>query len=145
MLRARTARDLLLSGFALVPAVLLALGCTDDENKGYAPSNCKHSEPTTGFLRVELTINQTNHRVPLTIFEGAYEEGKVVLRDTVDVEDVSYELRVGKEYSVLARYISGRDTILALDSESLDVASDEYQDATCYYVEEGKADVRLHD
>jgi len=44
---------------------------------------------------------------------------------------------------VLARYLAGDDTVLVADGASLDTHSDDYVDATCWYVGKAEADVRL--
>jgi hypothetical protein len=130
-------------GLALVAGAALLASCADDSEKGYAPENCRRAKPDTGSMVVKCTIDETFHRVPITIFRGDYEQGIVVLRDTLTTRETEYEMPVSKRFTVMAFYAIGRDTILVLDSTELRVFSDEYEDATCYRVDTGTVDVRL--
>ena len=130
----------ILAGIAFA---LLATGCDDDDSLGYAPDDCHHTRPQTGYLIVQCTISTAHRRVPLTMYRGTMESGIVVLRDTLDVTEAEYEMPVGKQYTVVARYIVPPDTVLVVDAARLEVDSQEYEDATCYFVKTQDIDVRL--
>ena len=142
MLRtSRSRMALCLCGIALV---LLAWSCDDDENLGYAPDDCHHTKPQTGYLVIQCTISTAHPRVPITMYRGTMEAGAVVLRDTLDLAEAEYEMPVvGSQYTVVARYIVPPDTVLVVDSARLEVDSQEYEDATCYFVKTQDIDVRL--
>jgi len=128
----------------LVPTLLLA-GCNDDEGKGYAPADCQRVKPGTGYLIVQCTVNNAHPSVPIKMYRGDYDQGIVVLRDTLAAPETEFEMPVGTRYSVMATYLSGADTVLVLDTAELSVDSDDYEDATCYYVKTKRIDVRLKD
>jgi hypothetical protein len=130
----------ILGGIALG---FLAAGCDQDSDLGYAPDDCHYVKPQTGHLLVQCTIATAHPRVPLTIYGGTMESGVVVLRDTLDVTEAEYELRVGPQYTVVARYVVPPDTVLVVDAARLEVDSHDYEDATCYFVETKEIDVRL--
>jgi hypothetical protein len=138
------ARFVLALLFVLMVSLTLA-SCTDSENKGYAPWGCKRVPPETGFVVLRVTISDAQSQVPVTVYKGDYEENVVVLRDTLDTSQKELEMSVAIEYTFLASYFRGADTLSVLGSATLDVESDEYADATCYYVETDHIDLRLHE
>ncbi len=129
---------------AIAVALLLA-ACADDEEKGYAPADCQRAKPDTGHMVVQCTIDRAFPRVAITVFEGDYELNEVVFRDTLTARETDYELPVDHRFTVMAFYPIGRDTVLVVDTAELDVGSDDYEDATCYYVSTRTVDVRLRD
>ena len=141
MLVARFALALVLA----LTSSLLLIGCTDSENQGYAPWGCKRVAPETGFVVLRVTISDAQSQVPVTVYKGDYEENVVVLRDTLDTSQKELEMSVEIEYTFLASYFRGADTLSVLGSATLDVESDEYADATCYYVETDHIDLRYHE
>lgn len=144
----RTLARRLTLALALVLALtsaLLLIGCTDSENKGYAPWGCKRVAPETGFVVLRVTISDVQPQVPVTVYKGAYEDNAVVLRDTLDTQQKELEMPVEVEYSFLASYFRGADTLSVLAAATLDVESDEYADATCYYVSTDHIDLRFHE
>lgn len=132
-------------GLAFLVLTLLWAGCDNDEGKGYAPDDCQRVKPSTGYLVVQCTINSAHPSVPIQMYRGDYDEGTVVLRDTLVAPETEFEMPVGTRYAVMARYLSGADTVLVLDTAELGVSSDDYEDATCYYVKTKRIDVRLKD
>jgi hypothetical protein len=131
------------SCLGLIALAFLAAGCDQNGDLGYAPDDCHYVKPETGHLIVQCTIATAHPRVPLTIYGGTMESGAVVLRDTLDMTEADYEVRVGPQYTVVARYVVPPDTVLVIDAARLEVDSHEYEDATCYYVETKGIDVRL--
>ena len=87
--------------------------------------------PIEGELSGEVTINDENSKVPLTIFYGDFEDGNVVFYDTLEVESYTYLLPVG-EYSVTARYKKDSITILAVHGGEIYVSDNgSYCDDGC--------------
>jgi hypothetical protein len=121
-------------------ALLLFSAC---DNRDDAPADCVTHKPDLGTLTVKLTINDANPRVPLALYRGDFEEGDLVLRDTLSTAIAVYDLPVDQYYSVTARYITGRDTTLAIDGASIDTESTEYRNATCWDVTDAEVDIRL--
>lgn len=126
---------------ALGAAILL--GCSNDDDPKYAPYDCERNKPAYGWLNVSVTINQAYPRVPIIVYHGDWENNEVVLRDTLDSEHRSYELRSERDYTVLAMYILVHDTLATLDSDDISVETTDYVDATCYKVHDADVDCRL--
>src|SRR5512139_1728084 len=74
-------------------------GCT----KGYAPSDCISTAPTTGLLTVQVTINGLNSAVPITLYRGTIEQNDVVFRDTLTTTSATYRVP-NADYALLATY-----------------------------------------
>ena len=111
--------------------------CSEGEcDKGYKPSDCVTTEPGVGVVRIDLTINVLNPRVPLTLYRGTIEQNNVVLTDTADVPVAEYRVPNGY-YSVAAHYRSlmGGDTVtvVSVDGSTLRSESTEYCDGTCWH------------
>jgi len=121
--------------------VLLCVSCGED--RGYAPSDCVRSKPSTGALKVRCTINEDFPFVPITIYLGDFEENQVMLTDSLDVPIGLYELPVDEYYSVAAEYRSEEDTLVVLRGDRISARSTKYDDATCWSVDGGEVDCRL--
>jgi len=129
-------------GLLLVGAALAA--CSDvNEDLPYAPANCNPVKPSFGTVIVTVSKSAAHPTIPLTIYRGNYEEGIVVVRDTVDVAQTGFEVPVDKYYAVIARYTVGLDTILVLNGGRLEVNGETYRDATCYGLPTLELDLRL--
>jgi len=127
----------------MLPAVLtgvlmaaMVASCAEEEcDKGYRPDDCIPTAPGEGIVRVDLTINVLNPRVPLTLYRGTIEQNNVVLTDTLDVTFAEYRVPNGY-YAVAARYRSlmGSDTvtIVSVDGSTLQAESAEYCDGSCW-------------
>jgi hypothetical protein len=113
------------------------------EDREYAPSNCVRSKPSKGSLKVRCTINAEYPLIPITVYLGDFEEDQVMLRDTVDIPIVLYELPVDEYYSVAAEYRSEEDTLIVLRGARISTMSRDYEDATCWSVLGAEVDCRL--
>ena len=70
------------------------------------------SEPNSYELTVKLTINQQNKRVPLYIFNGNMEDGSMIWSDTVETAVYRADLDLNRHYTVVAKYLNDKDTVL---------------------------------
>ena len=120
-------------------------GCSseDDGELPFAPEDCQDSKPPTGHLNIEITLNAQNPRIPVNVYEGPIEDGRLVRSDSVGVSHFSYELPVDRPYAVTARYLVGQDTVLAIGSDDITTNQTQYYDAYCWEVTDAKVDVRL--
>ena len=109
----------------------------DDECDNYAPDDCITEKPSYGKVKIDITHNSLNLSVPITIYKGDFEDGNIVLKDTLS-SDRTYRLPNGY-YSVKAEYkvelTQGIVNVYSVDGWDLDSEKDSYCDATCY--EEG--------
>jgi len=127
----------------LLIVLLAGLSCTDKDELDYAPANCRRTKPETGSMIAEVSLNQQNPWVPLKVYLGDVEENRIVLEDTLRTHAKEYLLGVDEYYSVTVRYLRGADTVLVMDGGNLNAKEEEFRDATCWWVEDLKLDLRL--
>lgn len=134
-------KKILLIMLTCVVSNMISGSCSnpDDEEceDGYAPFDCETSPPSYGTLIIEITNNYLNPAVPVIIYSGDFEDGKIAIQDTLSAE-TSYILH-NDYYSVRAEYKVMLDqdlvTVYSVDGGTLDYESESYCDDTCY--EEG--------
>lgn len=129
----------------LLAFLCIASGCEwleDPEDRGPAPSDCVEQPFETGLLIIRSTINSQNPSVPIYVFRGS-----ITLNDT---DTVFYSTTTMKslirplgEYSVVAEYLRGNDTIVVFDGDDIDTDETEYSDKSCWEREDAEVDVRL--
>ncbi len=109
-------------------------------------SLCFASPPDSGYIHPEITINASHTAVPVTVYEGPVETGKIVFTDTFSIPTPRIGLPTGKTYSLTATYVKGRDTIIVIDGDRLEVKKAVGQcGGTCYVVTGGFYDLRLRE
>jgi hypothetical protein len=135
-------------GPLLIFLLLLAgqwLGCeTEDLVFSVDCNECYGIAPDSANLIIHLTINGENPYVPITVFKGSLEEGKVDWRDTATTETLYLYSAVGTGYTVEARYRSGDKTIVTYDGDHMVIADGSGDcGSPCYLVKGGIFDNRL--
>ena len=106
--------------------------------------DCYGSSPDSANLIVYITINQQNDSVPLVFYRGSYEDGEVDWVDTATSEEFYLYSEIDMEYTVVATYRSGQQTVLAFDKDKMHIYdADEECGSPCYIVKGGIFDLRL--
>jgi len=88
------------------------------------------SGPFYSDLEIKLTVNEENIEVPIEIYEGLYDDGLLIIQDTINSRDLTdgrmiYNLEAGIKYAASATYQDGAKTIIAIDGGEMSLASDE--------------------
>jgi len=109
----------------------------------YDYSDCNTAEPSLVALNIKLTINNENPQVPITIYEGKYEDNNVVLTDTASASTYTALLVPDRYYTVSARYVSGNKIIYGIGGDNVKKIQNAVCDSICWTVQEGNIDVRL--
>ena len=119
--------------------------CTNEEDCEERPLSheCLYTKPTDGPLHITVTINSENPELCINIYDHDFEIGNIVIQDTISEIEETYILPIGY-YSATARYISGNDTILAVDADEITVSLEEYCDADCWEISDGYIDLELN-
>ncbi len=127
--------------------LLLVAGHACDKDVIYQDvdcSTCSATPPDSGYLRPELTTSRDHPLVPVAVYEGTLEEGRLLLRDTFAVATPRIAVPAGKHYAMTATYLRGEDTIIVVDGDDLLVKKAVGQcGGTCYVVTGGFFDLRL--
>ena len=114
--------------------ILFEVDCTE----------CYTTRPEFATMTIELTINEENPQVPITIYLGEYEKQFVRVTDTAYSSVVSIDLPPARFYTVRAEYNVGNKTIYALDGDEIELLKVTSQcDSTCWVIEGGEVNVRL--
>lgn len=112
--------------------------CTEDDY-----DDCYTEEPFEAEIVVYVTINNENQYVPLTIYEGKIDENRIIAYDTAYDEEFYRFFKLGRYYSVTAKYKSGEKIIFALDGNKMYKDSSRLCDSTCWDINGGIYDLKL--
>jgi hypothetical protein len=113
--------------------------CTDQD---YA--SCNTEQPQTGRITILLTINQENPSVPVRVYEGNFEDGRLVRADTIRMRSFNYFLATEKDYSFTATYKDGTSTIMTVDGGRIKVSTYRMCELRCYELNNPEIDLRLY-
>ncbi|HOK52596.1 MAG: hypothetical protein WHT29_08415 [Bacteroidales bacterium] len=108
--------------------------------------NCIAEHPDSERIKIKLTINAENQRVPIHIFASKfnpYQTNDTVYSDTLTEGEVTIKVATDKFYSVVAYYKSGNDTIMAIDGGLFETKKIAGCQNTCWQINGGIYDVRL--
>jgi hypothetical protein len=121
------------------------LGCeTEDWSFEVDCNDCYGTVPDSANLIIYLTINQENPEVPITVYLGRVEEGRIDWRDTTSQSEYYLYAAMDTEYAVEATYRSGNTTIITYDGDHMYIQdSGDACGSPCYIVKGGIFDNRL--
>ena len=120
------------------------LNSTSDEDCEYPDySDCITEEPREPYLQIQLTINEQNPKVKISLYEGDLVEDTAIY--TVETDTTYYELGVyfDEKYTITATYFSGEDTIIAVDNTKITKSTYTNCDSTCWQVSGREVDLTL--
>lgn len=80
---------------------------------------------TEGTVKLNLTINDENSKIPIQIFKGNIENGELLVTDTISENTASFVFPAPGSYSATAIYKRGNETVLAINGGRLTVTTDE--------------------
>ncbi len=125
--------------------LFIVSGCDwleDPVDRGPAPSDCIEHAFERGYLYIRCTINSQNDSVPVYVYYGDLQKNDL---DTFFYAKTSSKtlIRPLGDYSVVAEYIRGRDTIVVFDGDDIDTDETEYSDKSCWSLDNAHVDVRL--
>ena len=133
---------------ALFIVLLSFCSCQEDQVNvdcsTYDFSNCNTTEPFYGSLKIKLTINSENTKVPIVIYKGSVESNVVEYIDTLSTTEFNIDLPLSSYYSVTAKYRSGSKTIIAVDGDDVIKKISNICDSTCWSIQNGTANVQLN-
>lgn len=112
---------------------------TDDEN-----CDCViRYEPETYDVKLKLTINDQNSEVPVTVFYGNVERKKVAAEIKASSDEAIINLSTNEEYTYLAKYLKGSDTIYVPIKAKLSTSNYICHDDTCWSVSNNVINLKL--
>ena len=116
----------------------------DDECNYY---NCDPIEPFDAILYIGYTKNEQNPALEIIIMQGKFETQQIL--DTIRTEDststqIEILMPINQYYTVMAKYIDGQDTIIAIDGDMIEKDSYYECDSLCWKFNNGKINVKLN-
>lgn len=133
----------LLLVFLLLPFLFLVTNCEDDRFN-LSCDNCWEIKPTEGILAIDLSPFHDGDSIPVTIYKGKLESGKLFLRDTIIKDYLDVWVPVGNFYTVVAEYKLDSTIIRAVDGDKVSVYLDESNcTVSCWRARDGKADCKI--
>ena len=133
--------------FWVIFPVIAILMFSCDENYDFFEvdcSECYRTKPENSELIINVTINNENPEVPITIYRDKIESGRIRIRDTVSETKIYIEVPLNHYYSVKAEYKMGNDSVFAVDGERIETRRITDQcDTICWIIKGGRYDVRL--
>jgi hypothetical protein len=113
--------------------------CTDQD---YA--NCNTEKPQMGRITVLLTINSENPSIPVNVYEGNFEDGRLLRADTIRTRTFNYFFTPEKDYSFTASYKDGPSTIMVVNGGQIKLSTYRMCELRCYEVNDMEIDLRLY-
>jgi hypothetical protein len=116
----------------------------DEENcENYDYENCNTTEPQYGNLKIKVTINSRNPKVPIIVFNGYYDNKDTLLLDTVSILNYTLQLEGHRYFSVLAKYNTKNGIIYTLDAGEPRKRKQDVCDSVCWWNDEAVIDLRI--
>ena len=106
-------------------------------------SDCNTVETKFSNLKVRITINSENQIIPIKIYFGNIEDNKLFKSFDTTISEFQYLLPTNERFTLAAQYISGDDTIVAIDEGYMKTKSQITCDSICWTLKEDDADLRL--
>lgn len=103
-------------------------------------TNCNTIYPNEGTMTVKVTKYRDG--VPIEIYEGFYDTGILLKRDTIYSYEKDYLLKPQMYYTVVAKYESNGNIIHVIDGGRIIVQSKKECDSTCYTVRDLTVNVK---
>ncbi len=98
-------------------------------------NKCYTNFPDEEYITVEVTINEDNRIVPITVFYGPFENNNIAFETTITQREKDLWLETDKHYTLRAEYIKNGRTYFVVNGAKLTTRKDtESCDEPCYYV-----------
>ncbi len=121
-------------GVVLVIIVILFATCEEDPLLlNIDCDECYYPEPDSADLVVHVTLDNDIQEVPLVFYEGKADRKIVEYVDTARTTPYYLYVKIGKLYSVEAKYQLSNKTIIAVDGTKIKSREvTDYCSETCY-------------
>ncbi len=130
---------------SLLVIVVLLSTCDKSTINGTNCIECL-STPDSAQLNIRVTLNDENKAVPIVVYLGKFNPKRlppIFVLDTATTGTLNVIVPTNHFYSVKAAYISGRDTIYAIDGGDFQTQQQGACDNICWQVIGGNYDLRL--
>ncbi len=104
---------------------------------------CNSEEPFEAILYVNFTKNTENPNPKILLLEGEFEEFNVIDTLSTDEDKLELNVAINQFYTVVAYYLSGNDTIVAIDGDDVKKKSNSECGYECWKITDGSVNVKL--
>ncbi len=133
--------------------VLISVGCLDfDHPRNKACDYCITDKPDEGEINIKVSISSSLSIIPVKVYEGNYESGKLLLTIDAESSKININLPVNKRYTFAAEYRQGGKTTIVLNTGKTEAGkvacyAEDGETIThyCWYIDAGNVDLRLKD
>lgn len=112
----------------------LAVSCTTEEEEECDYSSCMTIPPTTGKLTIKVTRNEQNPYVPISIYLGKFENGILLLRDTLNENIKTFDVPIDQFITASAYYNMDNQKVIVMNSGKVKLKKEKTCDSICYWV-----------
>jgi hypothetical protein len=135
--------------FRLLAIMILALtpqsGCDEISYLAVNCSECYIDNPTHYEIRVSVDANKSQEAIPVTVYDGPFENNNVILRDTTTSNDIWFWLETEKNYTIVAEYVKDGRKYSVVSGAKLKTRRDfETCSEPCYYVVGTRVNLKLY-
>ena len=121
-----------------------ASNVVDDDEDQEQSCDCNiDKEPIDYDVTLKLTFNEQNKKIPIFIYKNNIEMGSLEKSDTAVSSTHSINLRIGHNYTAVAKYLSGKDTVMVPVNFTLKKESYECDGTTCWNVKNDIINLKL--
>ena len=100
-------------------------------------------EPTTYDVKLKVTINDKNPEVPITIYFGNIERNNVATTITATQALTTVNLKLNHDYTYMAKYLKGSDTIYVPVKSRLKKSVYLCNDDSCWTIDNSVINLKL--
>ena len=137
--------------YTLLLICCLTVGCesltdNDFDNNGNDGEDCNcnlYEEPESYDVKLKITINAENQEVPITVYYGNIERNRIATQTTVNSSPAVINLKTGSNYTYLAKYLKGSDTVYVPVHARLSTSYNICNDDTCWQVDNNVINLKL--
>lgn len=120
----------------LISLILIIFqSCLDSyETEDCDYENCNTEYPDEGTMTVRVSLDNNNMEIPIEIYEGYYDNGILMKKDTIYSSSKNYFMDSEMYFTVKAEYNTPSGKISVIDGGRIRVKSRKECDSTCYSI-----------
>ncbi|MCQ2974399.1 MAG: hypothetical protein MJ211_06260 [Bacteroidales bacterium] len=130
--------------------ILLFTSCLDlttsDDEQEENSENCtckRTTKPEDEEVELKLSLNNQNKQVEITIYEGSIDKNKIVKTYIAEETPAKIVLDVDKNYTYVAKYLKGIDTIYVPVNSDLSTHKYTCNEEPCWRIKNNVINLKL--
>lgn len=129
-----------------VVAFSLSVSCDSINLSAVNCAECYIDDPEYGYIKLDLTINDENPEVMITLYNNTFDYDNIIYSEIVHYSSVELEIMTNKEYVIEAQYLKNGRSYHVVNRAKLKTRRDtESCNEPCYYIVKRSVDLRIKD